>query len=233
MSQTMDRFGADVVEGQSHEFQYRPVPVLAPVSVVVGLSSIISLASVVGLALAVIGIVLGAVGYWRIRQSAGEFGGKAVAAIGFCLSVFFLISGSSLHAYNFVTELPEGHIRVNFPADISKKQFVMEAGRRKLHPDVLPLVGQDVFIKGYMWNNRTGSGLTGFVMLKDNGKCCFGGDPALYDMMVVRMQDEQTVDYMEGLISVAGKLQADPDAGPEDPVYVLEATMVERARSRF
>ncbi len=233
MSQTIEQFSSQVSDGRVDEFQYRPVPVLAPVSVVIGVCSIISFASVLGLAVAVLGVVLGAFGVWQIRRAAGEFGGKTLATTGLCLSALFLVSGSSLHAYNYATEVPEGHLRVHFLNEISKKEFVVENGQRQIHPDVLPFVGEKIYIKGYMWNNRMVSGLTSFVMLKDNGKCCFGGDPALYDMMVVRMQNDQTVDYRPGMIAAAGVLRANPAAGPEEPVYVLEATLVERAKTAF
>lgn len=233
MSQTVEQFEANYSHGGVDEFQYRPMPVLAPVSVVIGICSIMALASMIGIGIALVGVVLGAIGVWQIRRAAGELGGKAIATAGLCLSALFLVSGSTLHAYNFATEVPEGHIRVNFPDDISKKEFVVADGKRQIHPDVSPFVDQDIYIKGYMWNNRMESGLTSFVMLKDNGKCCFGGDPAPFDMMVVRMQNDQTADYMSGLIAVAGQLRANPDAAPDEPVYVLEATMVERAKTAF
>jgi hypothetical protein len=104
----------------------------------------------------------------------------------------------------------------------------------EIHPDVKPLDGQKVFIKGWMWNTQSSRGLDHFVLLKDNGKCCMGGDPAPYDMMEVRLRDGATASYTEGLIAVAGVLRMDPQ-GPArgEPVYVLEADQVSRAKTVF
>lgn len=233
MSQTIDTVSAAPVIDPQNEFSYRPVPLLAPISVFFGLCSIVALATMFALGIPLLGMLLGAIAVWQIRRGAGELGGKWVAATGLGLSSLFFFSGVAFHSYTLATEVPDGYKRVHFPTDISAKQFVVENGARAIHPEVQPLVDQKVFIKGYMWNNRVGNGLTGFVMLKDNGECCFGGDPAPYDMMVVRLKDGKTVNYVEGLVSVAGTLHANPAAGPSEPVYTLEADLAESSKTMF
>jgi hypothetical protein len=84
-----------------------------------------------------------------------------------------------------------------------------------------------------MWNRGKENGLTSFVLLKDNGKCCFGGDPAKWDMILVIMEPGETVDYIPGLVSVGGTLRANPNAGLAAAVYTIEGTHFERARTSF
>lgn len=218
------------------EFNYRPVPVLAPVSLFLGICSFLSVLTLLGVGIAMFGTVLGAVCLWRIRQSAGELSGKSLALIGFLLSLLFLVSGSSLHAYTIATEVPEGFRRVNFYHDVSKKGFVYATGVSDFHPDVKALDDEKIFIKGYMYPTRQTQNLTSFLLVKDNEKCCFGGQPSLTDMILVEMQDGKTVDFSPGLVSVAGIFHTQRAAeGPADlsPVYAINGIFCEPARTAF
>lgn len=220
-------------QSMTNEFNYRPVPILAPVSLVLGLCAAMALLTAFGLVIAFIGAVLGVIAFLRIRKAEGDLGGLWLAAIGLCLSSIFLVTGTGLQSYSYATELPEGYTRVNFPYGISRKEFVYENGRRQLHPDVQPLVDQNIFIKGWMWNRGKETDLTAFVLLKDNGKCCMGGDPKPFDMILITLPPDEKVDYLSGLISVGGKLKANPNAPYGAPVYAIEATHVEKARTSF
>ncbi len=84
-----------------------------------------------------------------------------------------------------------------------------------------------------MWQTQRMEGLTEFVFLKDNGECCFGGDPKPFDMMVVKMADDQTTNAYTGMVAVAGVLHANVHAAEGEPVYTVDATLVEEARTSF
>ena len=211
------------------EFDYKPVPAIAPVAAVIGLLSSMALYAEIVVLLAFAGIIVGGIAVWKIRKAKGTLGGKTWARIGLAASAFFFVTGIASHTYAYMTEVPEGHIRVDFTHDISRKQFKYVHGVRELHPDVEPLDGKKIFIKGFMWYTKKQTGLTDFVLLKDNGKCCFGGAPKPYDMMVVKMQNGKTVDKLDGLVSVAGTLKCYPQS--PDAVYILEATYVAHART--
>jgi len=211
------------------QFEYKPVPIYAPVAAVIGVISAGALLFEFFVLIAFFGIFIGAFAMWRIRQSNGTLGGAVWARIGLFASVICFFGGITAHAYAYATELPEGHIRVNFSRDISARQFVISNGVRELHPAVAPLKNQKIFIKGYMYNTQKQTGLEDFVLLKDNGQCCFGGAPKLYDMMVVKMPPGKTVDKIDGLVSVAGTLKCYPHS--TDAVYVIDASYVARART--
>ncbi|MCA9051241.1 MAG: hypothetical protein KDA89_21035, partial [Planctomycetaceae bacterium] len=131
------------------------------------------------------------------------------------------------------TECPEGYLRVNFPNEISKREFIYMGNARRLHPEVAPLIGQKVFLKGFMWQTQASEGLRQFVFLKDNGECCFGGSPKPYDMMVVQMANNATTKAYTGMVSVGGVLNANVGAGEGEPVYTVDADFVEESRTRF
>ena len=117
------------------------------------------------------------------------------------------------------------------------RAFLHPGKRLKLHPDVLPLDGQKIFLKGYMYPSKQTEDIKAFVLCKDNGQCCFGGNPALTDMILVEMQNGITVNLRgrTKLTAVAGILRLmDPAQGGElSPVYVLEGTHFEGARTKF
>ncbi|MEX1096364.1 MAG: hypothetical protein WED34_09965 [Planctomycetales bacterium] len=218
-----------------NEFDYRPVPVLAPVSLCLGLVAAVGMLGLLGLAVPLIGTILGAVCLVKIVRSDGEYGGFVPTVIGFGLSAFFLLFGGAYNAYAIATEVPEGYERINFNRDIAKKGFVFADGQSAPHPEVAALDGRKIFLKGYMYPQFQDHELKGFIFVKDNQQCCFGGNPALTDMISVEMQDGKTVDYSRGLVAVAGVFRVrDPRTGGElNPVYELEADHFERSRTPF
>lgn len=222
--------------GQSSSFHYRPVPVAAPVSLCLGICSALALLGPFGVGVSLMGVAVGWQTLRRIRRAEGELGGRTLARAGFSASLAFLMVGSSLQAYHYRTEVPEGFRRVNFAQEISKPQFVIDKlGNQRVPPEVQALAGQKIFLKGYMYPTRQTEKLTEFILVKDNQQCCFGGQPALTDMIHVRLSDGLTMDYTDGLVSVAGEFRiADtPPSGPLSPIYVMETTHVGRAATLF
>jgi len=229
--------GAYIDPSLSREFDYRPVPVIAPATFVLGILSSIGLMGYFGLFFGLVGTILGIVSIVKIRRSCGELSGQLVAWIGCVLSFLFLVSGSTLHAYTYATEVPDGYQRVNFYRDISKKGFAVQNGRPDFHPDVKALDNKPIFIKGYMYPTRQTESLGNFLLVKDSGECCFGGQPQMTDMMMVHMQGGKTVDYKPGMVAVAGVFHCRPVKGlsevNQNPVYVLDGELMESARTSF
>lgn len=215
------------------DFEYVPVSPWGPISLVLGVLSLSGFYGVYGLVVALFGVVVGGVAISKIRAEGGTVKGMGSAVVGAVLATACLSLGSTKMAYAYSTECPEGFLRVNFPRDISAKQFVYIGAMRKLHPDVMPLEGQKVFLKGFMWQTQKSEGLTEFVLLKDNGECCFGGKAQPYDMMLVKLQDGLTTRAYTGMVAVAGVLTVNLKAGEDEAVYILEATRVEEAQTSF
>lgn len=219
----------------SAEFDYRPMPVLIPVCCAFAFFSLTAFMIDWLLAVPVFGIVLAVGALWQIHRSAGGYGGHraAWALLGILLAE--LLGAGAFHAYSFVTELPEGFQRVNFSNDISKYELKTVNGETQVPAPVQELNDQPVFLKGYMYPTREMQGLSRFVLCKDMGQCCFGGNPKPTDMIVVEMSGNQTVDHRTGLVSVAGVFRTHTDVKPGDlnPVYQLDCTYFNVAKTSY
>ena len=220
-------------QGDPDEFDYTPVSPWGPVALVLGIGSLTGFFGIFGLGLAVVGVFIGFAAIVRIRSGGGLVKGTGFAITGLILSILCLSLGSMKMAHAYQTECPPEFLRVNFPNDISDWQFAYYGGVRRLHPKVAPLIGQKVFLKGFMWETQMSEGLENFVFLKDNGECCFGGSPKPFDMMVVNMTDGKTTKAFNGMVAVAGVLNANVNAKEGEPVYTVDAVLVEEAQTRF
>lgn len=222
---------------ESGDFDYKPIPMTAAVSLSLAVFGISGLLTLIGIAFSLLGIGFGFIAMRKIKKSEGEYGGKKLAVTGFFLSTFLLMGGIGSQVYLYATELPEGHMRVNFPGEISALGFEEDANGNLHVPQEVKdkFIDKKVFLKGYMWSEYQGERLLTFVLLKDNGKCCFGGDPAGFDHMVVKMVNGNPISYREGLVSVAGTLRLNLDEvkDEKDTVYRLEATEFGSAKSAF
>lgn len=180
--------GAWGESSEGEDFDYIPISPWAPIALSLGLLGLTGFIGIFGLYVAFFGIFIGIAAITRIRASAGSVKGTGMAAIGLVLSLASFALGSAKMAHAYSTEVPEGFARVTFPKDIADKQFVYINGHRKLHPDVASLVGQKVYLKGFMWATQETEGLTRFILLKDNGECCMGGKPKSHDFIFVTLK---------------------------------------------
>jgi len=87
-------------------------------------------------------------------------------------------------------------------------QFEMEKGtpfeRSMLTPGIEELVGRTIRIRGYMLPSFQQTGITQFVLVRDNMECCFGPGAALYDCIMVEMQAGASADFSVRPMSVEG-----------------------------
>ncbi|MHC4875705.1 MAG: hypothetical protein ACYTGL_04350 [Planctomycetota bacterium] len=220
----------------TNEFTYRPTPPSATVALITGLLSLIALLTPLALPVTVIGVMIALLALRTIRSASGELSGKLIAQAGLVLCVVSLAAGTSWHSYAYATEVPEGYRRISFVRDIAKKGFVHRDGVDAYHDDVKALDGQKVFIKGYMYPDGRIEGIRNFIFCKDSGDCCFGGSPALTDMIeVVVAENAQPATFTTGLVSVAGtlKLRDLRRAGDLNPTYEIVADLVGLSKSMY
>lgn len=88
--------------------------------------------------------------------------------------------------------------------------------REMLTPAIEKLNGQRVRIRGYMLPSFQQSGITNFVLVRDNLECCFGPGAALYDCIIVEMQNGQTCEFSIRPIAVEGVFTIREFKGPDD-----------------
>ena len=210
----------------SDEFDYKPIAILGPVSLFTGICAASGLLTIAGVLIGVAGVLLAILAIWQIRRSEGELSGAWIAKTGLAVSLAFTLAGGGWHGYVYATEVPEGYDRVSFTW-LSNQGMVVEPSGARPTDEVAKLDKKKIYIKGYMYPVRQRHGLTEFVLCKDNGDCCFGGQPKPTDMIAVKMKDGMTVDLLEQqLVGVAGVFHAQTvtQSGDLTSVYMLEGT---------
>ena len=100
--------------------------------------------------------------------------------------------------------------------------------------DLLParvtsLAGTGIRIRGYILPSFQQTGLTQFVLVRDNQECCFGPGAALHDCVVVRMRPGKTADFSIRPVAVAGTFKIDELRAPDGShlaIYALDGDEV-------
>ena len=112
-------------------------------------------------------------------------------------------------------------------------KFDIEKGapfeRDMLPTRVTALERQRIRIRGYILPSFQQTGLSQFVLVRDNMECCFGPGAALYDCIVVRMQPGKTTDFSIRPVAVAGTFRLEELRGPDGrhlAIYALEGDEV-------
>ena len=112
--------------------------------------------------------------------------------------------------------------------------FEMEKGSaftRDLLPErVLALAGQRVRIRGYILPSFQQTGLTQFVLVRDNMECCFGPGAALYDCIVVTMEPGRAADFSVRPVAVTGTFRLNELKGPDGKHLAIYALTGEQVR---
>jgi hypothetical protein len=102
--------------------------------------------------------------------------------------------------------------------------------RDRLTQRVTDLERQRVRIRGYILPSFQQSGLTQFVLVRDNQECCFGPGAALHDCVVVRMQPGQTAEFSIRPVAVEGRFRVEELRGPDGrhlAIYALDGERVQ------
>lgn len=214
------------------EFGYRPIPMSAIVGGVLAVLSLTALLMWLAIPVAVVAAVICLIALVSIVRSHGEFAGLWLAVGGLVFSLTMAVVGTLLTMHRYRTEIPPGYERVSFARDISAKGIGRQEADGRARPlipkDVMGLVGKPIYLKGFMYPTGRPYELTQFLFCKDNDQCCFGGQPALQDMIGVTMNGKQTTDFSDSLVGVAGRLKLNEEyrGGNLEPLYLLEADHV-------
>jgi hypothetical protein len=156
-----------------------------------------------------VGMVAGAIALFRIRANPADLSGEGFALAGVLLSAVLMTSGMGRLTYAYVHEVPEGYQRLSY-ADLQPDPDV--AGEA-FPPAVEELDGQRVFVKGYVFPGKQTTGIKTFVLCRDNGDCCFGGQPKLTDRIQVTLKGPLALEYSTRMRRVAGTFHVEPRQG--------------------
>jgi len=162
-------------------------------------------------------IVLGTVALRDIRRRPQELAGRPLAIGAMLVAAGCLAGGltrlSAIHA----AELPPGFERLSYaelqPAEGESPDAVPAAA--------LALDGRDVLLKGYMYPGSRPHGIVQFLLVRDQGDCCFGGNPRITDRVNVQLADPRGIDFTPRLVKIAGRFRVRPTGAPDAGGVVL------------
>ena len=176
-------------------------------------------------AVPLVGAVLAGIALRDIASRHPLLTGRPLAVAALLVSLITLAASLASHAHEYATELPEGFVRLSY-ADLQPAE-----GEAATHvPNSASGVdGRDVLLKGYIYPGKQQHGLVQFLLVRDQGDCCFGGNPKITDRVLVQLSDTAGIDFTPYLVKVAGRFRVQP-AGTADiaggVLYHLDAASV-------
>lgn len=206
--------------------QYRALSAPAVVSIVLGAISIVALLDFWALkAVPALGVIAALAAIVQIRRRPDELTGMKQAKIGLALSGVMLVGTSAYAVIAHQLEVPEGYGRISY----AMLKHPDEALEHLPSPAAQELDGKRVFIKGYMFPPSHETGVTRFVLCRDNGDCCFGGQPPPSDMIFVELKEGLDTRYDSRLRHVAGTfhvVNTDKNDVGKQVLYRLDADYI-------
>lgn len=214
------------LEGQGADYDdYRAVSWSAVAAILIAIPSVIALIFPAMILLSLIALFLSVHAISSIRSRRDEFTGLRIAYVALGLALLTGNGGLAIASVIYATEVPEGFERINW--------LVLDAEEKDGPPpqSAIDLDGKKIFIKGYVLPGNGGEDLMEFVLVPDLGSCCFGGQPALTDKILVTITNpEDSVGFSFRRRKISGVLHVDPTWKRPDAIdgiyYRLEAEYV-------
>ena len=159
----------------------------------------------------ILGMVLGSVALRDIARRPDALTGRPLAIGAILVSAAALAGGISRLAMVYAAELPAGFARLSY-AELQP----LPGDPPDAVPDTaLAVNGRDVLLKGYMYPGKQTQGIRQFLLVRDQGDCCFGGNPKITDRVLVQLAEPAGIDFTPRLVKLAGKFHVRPAGAPE------------------
>jgi hypothetical protein len=160
----------------------------------------------------------------RLLVTAESHGHWRTASSGFVCLVAMLLSGAVVAAeLKGVKEVTFDDVKLDM-----KKGDPYEASL--LSDKVKQLDGKSIRIRGYILPGFQQTGITQFVLVRDNMECCFGPGAMLHDCILVEMVAPASTSFTVRPVSVEGKFSIrevkDPVNGNYLAIYHLDGKEV-------
>jgi len=193
----------------SEQFEsYRALSKAAVVSAGFSIIGLLAFLFVQLLILPVLGFTFALIAFVNLRRYRNELTGKWMAVTGVVLSAVTVVFGSSIHAYVYATEVPEGYERVNWYELRGQES-------QPVNLFAMQMKDKPIFIKGYVHPGVEGFGeVKNFVLVPDMKTCCFGGQPKPWDMIEITLAENcSKVKYSRRKRGLWGVFRVGPAAG--------------------
>ena len=162
-------------------------------------------------AVPVLAIMLGVAALGDIARRPRELAGRPLAIGATLVAATCLGGGLARLAAVYAAELPPGFERIAYtllqPAEGDPPDAIPDAARA--------LDGRDVLLKGYMYPGSQQRGIVQFLLVRDQGDCCFGGNPKITDRVNVSLADPRGIEFTPGLVKIAGRFHVRPAGAPD------------------
>ena len=205
-------------------YQYRALNSAAVAAAVLGVLSSLAFLNWFLAIIPFFGLLVGLQAVKQVKARSNEFTGLGLARTGVVLSAVFWAGGWSRLAYDYATEVPEGYERVSYAALQPADPF---ARMIALPESATALSGKKIFIKGFMYPGTRTHGIQEFLLCRDKGDCCFGGNPKITDRLFVHLPPGQSIDHTSRQVEVWGDFQVEDSLAPDGlgggVVYQLDA----------
>lgn len=154
----------------------------------------------------VLGFVLGIVARRDILARPTELIGMPLAIGAAVFSACMLGGGLAYQAAVYAAELPSGFERLTYAA-----LQPLEGDPATAIPDTARAFdGRNVLLKGYMYPGKQQQKIVQFLLVRDQGDCCFGGNPKITDRVLVQLRDTRGIDFSPRLRKIAGRFAIRP-----------------------
>lgn len=203
----------DPLDRGDGDIAYRAIPGTAIAAAVLAILSPLAFFGWLLLAVPAVGLVLGVAAYSAIAKRPQELLGKPLALAAAVVSAAMLGGGIVALARAYAAELPAGYERITYgilqPLPGDPPHAIPDTARE--------VDGRNVLLKGYMYPGKQQHGITQFLLVRDQGDCCFGGNPKITDRVLVQLRDPQHpqgIDFSPRLTKIAGRFVIRPTASP-------------------
>jgi len=159
----------------------------------------------------ILGMVLGSVALRDIARRPTALTGRPLAIVAMLVSAAMLAGGLCRLALVYAAELPTGFERLSY----AELQPLPGDPADAVPETALAANGRDVLLKGYMYPGKQTQGIRQFLLVRDQGDCCFGGNPKITDRVLVQLADTGGIDFTPRLVKIAGRFHVRPAGAPE------------------
>jgi len=154
----------------------------------------------------VLGMMLGLVSWRDITARPDVLTGRPLAIAAIAISALALVGGLVHLTIAYNAELPAGFVRLGYAA-----LQPLPGDPPNVAPDTATsLDGRNVLLKGYMYPGKQQRGIVQFLLVRDQGDCCFGGNPKITDRVLVTLADPRGIDFSPRLTKLAGRFAVRP-----------------------
>ncbi|MFM8635453.1 MAG: hypothetical protein ACKOEX_11700 [Planctomycetia bacterium] len=153
-----------------------------------------------------VGAVLGGVALRDIARRPTELTGRGLSRGAMVVSAVMLVCGLGYRSYVYAMELPPGFERLNY----AMLQPMPGDPPTAVPESATSMNGHNVLLKGYMYPGKQQQGITQFLLVRDQGDCCFGGNPKITDRVLVTLTDAKGIDFSARLRKIAGRFVVRP-----------------------